>query len=78
MIDAFAILIQKQKDMGSKVTTIMNELRQAISNFSRRERKQKESIKEVLDYCRGEIEAQAQALQGNIHVIKQEMKQSRE
>ena len=44
VIDAFAILIQKQKDVGSKVVTIMNELRVSISDFKRRERKQKESI----------------------------------
>ena len=64
--DAVAVLVQKLQQSQDNINHLQTDLRQTQMRFAAKEKRQKDSIREVLEYCKEEINAQGEVLTENL------------
>ena len=70
VVDAVSILLEQSKINKDRIKHLMRELEQTQASFAQKQKRNKESINEVLEYCKGEIGSQAETLSTNMKELR--------
>lgn len=77
VVDAISVLMYKLRENMDRVLLVQSDLKQTQQRINEKERRQKDSIREVLEYCKEEIGVQGEALVENIENLTGQMRRQR-
>lgn len=66
VVDAVTVLMHKMRENMDRIMIVQSDLKMTQKRMTAKEKRQNESLKEVLDYCREEISQQSDTLVQNI------------